>query len=69
MMLLTVPSLLNTMLPQLNLLKMPVNVLHIDAYRTMQDILNQMDNIRTELQTKLNDFERRIRKQKERQLS
>jgi hypothetical protein len=36
---------------------MPVNTPHIDAYQTMQDILNQMDNIRTELQTKLNDLE------------
>jgi hypothetical protein len=35
---------------------MPVNTPHIDAYQTMQDILNQMD-IRTELQTKLNYLE------------
>ena len=51
------PPLFNTTLPQLNLLKMPVNAPHIDAYQTMQDILNQMDNIRTEIQTKLNDLE------------
>jgi predicted nuclease with TOPRIM domain len=35
---------------------MPVNALHRDAYRTMQDILKQMD-IRTELKMKLNELE------------
>jgi hypothetical protein len=35
---------------------MPVNAPHRDAYRTMQDVLNQTDNIRTESQTKLNDL-------------
>jgi uncharacterized protein (DUF3084 family) len=31
--------------------------MHRDAYGTMQDILNRMDNIRAELKTKLNDLE------------
>jgi len=35
--------------PELNLLNMSVNALHRDADQTMQDILNQLDNIRTQL--------------------
>jgi len=55
--LLTVPPLFNTTLPQLNLLNVPVNALHKDADQTMQDILNQLDNIRTQLKTQLNEME------------
>lgn len=36
---------------------MSMNAVHRDTYQTMQDILTQTDNIRTELNTKLNELE------------
>ena len=47
----------SNLLPQLNLLNMSMNAVHRDTYQTMQDILTQTDNIRTELNTKLNELE------------
>jgi hypothetical protein len=37
--------------PDLNLLNVSVNPLHKDSDQTLQDILNQLDNIRTQLKT------------------
>jgi hypothetical protein len=45
---------------ELDLLNMSVNPLHKDADQTMQDILNQLDNIRTQLKTQLNEMENEL---------
>lgn len=44
-----------------------VNPLHKDADQTMQDILNQLDNIRTQLRTQLNEMENELEETQKRE--
>jgi chromosome segregation ATPase len=53
--------------PELNLLNVSVNPLHRDADQTMQDILNQLDNIRTQLKTQLNEMENELEETEKRE--
>jgi len=39
---------------------MSVNPLYKDADQTMQDILNQLDNIRTQFKTQMNEMENEL---------
>jgi SMC interacting uncharacterized protein involved in chromosome segregation len=57
----------SSMVPELNVLNIPVNPLHKDAYQIMQDILNPLDNIRTKLKTQLNEIETELEETEKRE--